>query len=139
MLKGEDVKRIVANFEATGAVHDRKSTGRPKTATDENTSISVSAAIEVNPHSNLRELSMGCGKSTRRPLHSQGEQMETFQTASAPRAARWRRREKHSFYLGNNGPNRESEQPQLCSEHCLQRRSVSFFNNLFNRQNYRYW
>ena len=56
---------IVNRFEETGSVLPRKRPGRPKTATTEEVSTNILAAVEVQPHSTTRVLSLQCGISAR--------------------------------------------------------------------------
>lgn len=57
------VSKLVSRFEQTGSVLPRKRTGRPKSATTEETSIDLIAAIKVQPHSSLRQISLEAGVS----------------------------------------------------------------------------
>lgn len=58
------VSNTVNKFNETGSVHDRKRSGRPKTALNEDMATAVLAATEFNPHSTLRSLSAESGLST---------------------------------------------------------------------------
>lgn len=58
------ISRLVCRFEETGSVQARKKSGRPKSATSQETATAVLAAIEAGPHSSVRQLSSDAGIST---------------------------------------------------------------------------
>lgn len=50
------VERTVKRFEETGCIKDRPRSGRPKTATTEETSLNILLSVHEDPHCSLRDL-----------------------------------------------------------------------------------
>lgn len=50
------VSKLLKKFNETGSVKDKLHTGRPKTATDDDTSLNVLLSIQENPHLSSREV-----------------------------------------------------------------------------------
>ncbi|EFN62578.1 hypothetical protein EAG_00244, partial [Camponotus floridanus] len=48
-ISQKTVGKTVSRFEQTGSVKDRPKSGRPKTATDEETSLNVALSFIENP------------------------------------------------------------------------------------------
>ncbi|XP_049937387.1 uncharacterized protein LOC126412052 [Schistocerca serialis cubense] len=57
------VAKLLAKFRATGSVADKPKAGRPKSATDEATTVSVLASFSKSPQRCTRRLSQECGVS----------------------------------------------------------------------------
>ncbi|XP_046986033.1 uncharacterized protein LOC124556042 [Schistocerca americana] len=57
------VDKLLAKFRATGSVEDKHKAGRPKSATNEATTVSVLASFSRSPQRSTRRLSQECGVS----------------------------------------------------------------------------
>lgn len=64
LLSPSTVSDTVNRFDSTGSIHDRKRTGRPRSAVNDEIATAVLAHTEYDPHSTLRSLSMATGVST---------------------------------------------------------------------------
>ncbi|CAH2282205.1 Hypothetical predicted protein [Pelobates cultripes] len=51
------VTKLSKKFQETGSVHDKRRSGRPKTATDEESSTKILAAYAKSPYKSSRQLS----------------------------------------------------------------------------------
>ena len=59
------VGRLLKRFKETGSVHDRERSGRPRTATGEETATTVLTYIQRSPMKSTRKLSQETGVSRR--------------------------------------------------------------------------
>jgi transposase len=59
------VGRLISRFKGTGSVADRPRSGRPKSVTDEETLVMVSAQLTNSPKKSTRKLSQETGVSQR--------------------------------------------------------------------------
>lgn len=64
LLSPSTVSYTMNRFDQTGSIHDRKRSGRPKSAVNDEIATAVLGSIEHNPHSTLRSLSNSSGIST---------------------------------------------------------------------------
>lgn len=60
-LSASTVSDTVNRFNQTGSVHDRKRSGRPRSAVNDDMATDIIAQTEAEPHSTLRSLSNGSG------------------------------------------------------------------------------
>lgn len=60
-LSASTVSDTVNRFNQTGSIHDRKRSGRPRSAVNPDKATDILAQVEANPHSTLRSLSNGSG------------------------------------------------------------------------------
>ena len=65
ILTQSTISYLVKRFEETGSLLTRKRSGRPKTATAEDVSTNIMAAVEIQPHSTSRQLALEQGISQR--------------------------------------------------------------------------
>lgn len=132
------VGKLIAKFKETGRVDDRERSGRPRSVTDEDSSVAILAAVSKSPHKSTRRLSQEHGLSQRSVLrilhafkwHPYKVQMLQHLSEDDPD----RRIEFCEWAL-----QRLEESPTFSSNILFTDEANFYINGEINHQNWRYW